>query len=1233
MYKKLLSVVLFWTIFNLLNAAYFKALPYSITQPNGEKIECFVSGDEYFNFIHDSEGYTIIQDNDGYYYYAINDSKGKVIPSKYLVNSIKPENVGLQKNIRISKEDYYAKVKFYDKYNKTSKAPHSGTLNNLVVYIKFSGDTEFEITRQVYDDKLNPSTGISLKSYYKEVSYDKLSINSKHYPICDLTTNISYTDSHVRNYFRPYNETTNPLGYADDTERTAREHQLLVDAITGVKAEVESSMSADALDGDSDGDVDNVTFIIKGNNDAWAELLWAHRWVLYSQTIQIKGKRVYDYTFQPESQNDVYTLCHEMFHALGAPDLYHYEESSISPIGNWGLMESGFVHMSAYMKWKYAGQVWIEEIPEITSSGYYTLNPLTSSTNNAYKIASPNSVDEFFVVEYRKNTNNGSFEANVPGSGLLVYRINSLYNGNAEFSFDVDGAKDEVYLYRPNGLPDANGMPNSANYSISAGRASITDATNSSSFLTDGSEGGLNISEIGEIGETITFKVQLSTLEAVKDFKAEMVANSSSKLSWKRNTKQDSVLVAYSLSGEFGSPVINANYKVGDEIDGGGTILSVGVEDNFVYHSNLLPGTAYYYSAWSFNKDLLSTASMDTVISSCGDIIELPYTEDFENGISTCWPIVDNIGTGYVWLAGKITGVFPNFTTEGNGYAYFNSDAYGNDNKPYDSELHSITFDFTAYKNVNVEFEHYMKHYGEQKGSFLYSTNGGENWTELQNWMVSTLSTSKPDTFKMDLSAELAGMSNVIFSWRFESSWDYYWAIDDFKVSGEKETSYLVASPKELVVDGNAGTSEISILSNLDWTASIDQTWATVTTSGSGDGTIEIQFPENTGTDRLAEITISATGVSDQIVNLTQIGLSNENDIISFEIVGMIGDATIDSENHTISIDAEASLNLHEVYPVIDISDYASISEDVTAAQDFSEPVVYTVISESGLEQEWTITVSKDFEELAVFDIQYSDEESGDSPYLYYLVKTTAIVTATTENGYFIQEQSYVWSGIYVYDPVNSPEVGDEVVIIAEVVEYFGLTELKEVSSFHILTSGNEIPLALPVSTFNAQQEKYEGVLVQLYEAVCVDADVENNFGMWTVNNGTGDLLIDDDIFAYTPVLDNKYHMKGIVHYSFDEFKVLPRSAEDISDITGIQDMNIIDFVLYPNPTTGMLTIEIVGSDNAEVDVLNIQGQVIKTVRLNNGENNLDISELNQGIYFVKVKTETGQNIRRVVLQ
>ena len=481
-------------------AARFSFLLHRALQPDGTAIECFISGDEFFNWLHDANGYTIIRASDGFLYWgAVSD--GEVVPTAWRADRTNPASLDLEKWAKISLARYNERKAFYATHRGDSPlAPHEGTLNNLVVYIRFSDDTEFTMTRQAYDGRFNATTGKSLRSYHSEVSYNNLTISSTHYPDCPMTTNLSYRDVHNRGYFQPYNATTNPGGYANDTERTDREHTLLRDAIEWINVNSPVPAGLD-IDGDSDGYADNVCFIIRGGNDAWAELLWAHRWSLFSYDVFVNGKRVMDYTFQPETQVDVQTLCHEMFHALGAPDLYHYSSDGKAPVGDWDLMESGFGHMGAFMKWKYTNQTWINTIPEITTSGTYTLRPLSGPTGNCFRIASPWSTSQFFVVEYRKKE--GTYENSLPGSGMLVYRIDESTTGNA------GGPPDEVYLYRPGGTLSVNGTLTNAYFSAGSNRTRINDQTNPSSFLQNGSPGGLRIFGITAADTTISFNVEI----------------------------------------------------------------------------------------------------------------------------------------------------------------------------------------------------------------------------------------------------------------------------------------------------------------------------------------------------------------------------------------------------------------------------------------------------------------------------------------------------------------------------------------------------------------------------------------------------------------------------------------------------------------------------------------------------------------------------------------------------
>jgi len=484
-------------------AAYQENLTQKVVQPDGSVLELLASGDEFFSYLHDANGYTIIQGADGYYYYAIRESE-KVVPSTYRVDSYNPAALGLEKKVMISPELYRKRVEDFNlNVDKSAKAPHTGDMVNLAIYIRFSDDEEFTTPRSTFEEYLNKPEGPSLRHYFQEVSYGQLDIESHHFPVSEMNVNLSYQSPHPRSYFQPRSE-SNPGGYdasiptnngTNTNGRTYREHTLLVAAILAVSSEIPLDLN---LDADGDGRVDNVSFIVRGQQDGWNNLLWAHRWVLWSQVVNIHGKRVYDYTFQPQTQSGVYVLCHEMFHSLGAPDLYHYQSSGFTPVGPWDLMHSGFVHMGAYMKWKYAGQQWVTDIPTISDPGTYTLNPLTSPENNAFRINSINSDDEFFVVEYRKRS--GHYETNIPGEGLLVYRINqTVGNGNAQ------GPPDEVYLFRLNGSMQSDGNVLQAHFSEQVGRTEFSDNTNPNAFFSNNLPGDILLTNISAAGETISF--------------------------------------------------------------------------------------------------------------------------------------------------------------------------------------------------------------------------------------------------------------------------------------------------------------------------------------------------------------------------------------------------------------------------------------------------------------------------------------------------------------------------------------------------------------------------------------------------------------------------------------------------------------------------------------------------------------------------------------------------------
>ena len=498
-----------------MQAAYFSNVPYTLRQPNGDTLQCLITGDEFYHYLHDADGFTIVKNpQTGYYMYA-EKVDGKVVPSRYVAGTVSPRSVGLAPGVRISAAEWQARrermaVPAVDRAVPHRDETNHGTFNNLVIFIRFADDSDFDQSATDVNNMFNSSDNLSLYKYYKTASYNQLEITSHLFPAPSGNTILSYQDINPRSYYCKWSE-DNPDGYGEDDPdnssypRTEREMTLVANAIEYVRSSIPTDLD---LDNNNDDLVDNICFIVKGDVEDWSDLLWPHMWCLYGAEVYLNEKRVWNFNFEL-SDNQYYfsvsVMCHEMFHTLGAPDLYHYDDTlGFAPVGPWDLMaQNGTTpqHSGVYMKHKYGN--WIEEIPEITESGTYTLLPVSSETPEriGYRIASETQ-SEFFVLEYRKKS--GCLENSLPGTGLLIYRINPEYNGNA--GWNGNDVLDEIYVYRPNGTLTENGSVNKAYFSQYAGRTELSYSTNPRPFLSDGYISGIRIYDVTVMGDSLSFK-------------------------------------------------------------------------------------------------------------------------------------------------------------------------------------------------------------------------------------------------------------------------------------------------------------------------------------------------------------------------------------------------------------------------------------------------------------------------------------------------------------------------------------------------------------------------------------------------------------------------------------------------------------------------------------------------------------------------------------------------------
>ncbi|ASJ09772.1 hypothetical protein A3L11_07885 [Thermococcus siculi] len=184
---------------------------------------------------------------------------------------------------------------------------------------------------------------------------------------------------------------------------------------------------------------------------------------------------------------------------------------------------------------------------------------------------------------------------------------------------------------------------------------------------------------------------------------------------------------------------------------------------------------------------------------------------------------------------------------------------------------------------------------------------------------------------------------------------------------------------------------------------------------------------------------------------------------------------------------------------------------------------------------------------ISIQEIQSNTTDGDASAYVGQEVVTRGVVTAVTSKGFFIQNGTGPWSGIYVYLG-SSPdvEIGDYVKVSGVVKEYYGFTEIQASSDGITVLGTADVPEPVVLQTGEVAQEQWESVLVKVENVVVTNANL--GYGEWEVDDGSGPVRVDDLMYRFYPKYNQKLeYVAGVVYYSYGNFKIEPRSADDIA--------------------------------------------------------------------------------------
>ncbi len=773
--KFFLVAVLLGMAFNLLSVPAYPGRV-EVTQPDGRSLEVSIKGDEVIHWFSSTDGYTLLYDQNGYLNYAKKSGNGDLVCTEIHAKDTARRSSsersflsGIEKNLFYSQTQITLLKAIRNVRDREQRIfPPMGSRKLVMILMGFT-DLPFSKTQAEFSNLMNQANyGVngaygSVKKWVNDVSFEQLI----------LTTDVKgpFTASHNKAYYGGNNTS------GDDT----RPGELVTEAVTLADTLIDYT----EYDNDDDGNVDGVYVIYAGHGEesgGGADCIWSHTGTI--TPVVLDSVSIADYSCSAElagstgnAITNIGVICHEFSHSLGLPDLYDTDFAGSGgqsfDLGTWDPMATG---------------LWNDEGRRPPYHNSHTLNTLgwqvstnlfTSSfviirkleeNNVSYKLPTA-TANEYFLFENRQQI---SWDYYVPYHGMLVYHVDLNYAGwqnnavNAvptHQGLDLEEADDLRNLATFSGDP----FPGTPNF------MSFTDATVPNSKSWAGVNTNKPITNIRETSGMITFSFMGWDVNTPIYLMATTESHSQINLTWAPSLEHNTVMLAFSTTPNFGTPVNGTNYMVGQIIAGGGTVIYKGTGTSF-NHYGLTPNTAYYYKLWTYYDNNTYSPGMTATATTSPVQQSLPYTQSFNNAPQG-WTSIDNNNNNppQVWAVGNFAG---GLTGSGN-YAFLNSDAYGAGGHQ-NADLISPTFTLNMIPSLTIQFKHYFESYPGSSASFYYSTNHGATWTLVQAW--SQYDTTNPLTSIYTISG-LLGRTHIIFKWKYVGSWAYWWCVDEVQIT------------------------------------------------------------------------------------------------------------------------------------------------------------------------------------------------------------------------------------------------------------------------------------------------------------------------------------------------------------------------------------------------------------------------------------------------------------------
>ena len=252
------------------------------------------------------------------------------------------------------------------------------------------------------------------------------------------------------------------------------------------------------------------------------------------------------------------------------------------------------------------------------------------------------------------------------------------------------------------------------------------------------------------------------------------------------------------------------------------------------------------------------------------------------------------------------------------------------------------------------------------------------------------------------------------------------------------------------------------------------------------------------------------------------------------------------------------------------------------------------------------------------------------------------IVTDNNRNQKYIQDQS---GGILIDDSSGTLStafnIGDGISgLKGELGGYAGVTQFVPTENVASASStGNTItPQTITVADFilPANADLYESQLIRFDNVTFSDTGAFAHNQSYPISQGADGTTVrvsfnDEDLIGASIPSASDYVIGLAAEYN-GSLQILPRYMSDVQGALSTEDYRVFSFEMYPNPTkSGFVTIKSNQMGAVQAQVFDLLGKEVINTTVNNER--MDVSNLNAGVYVVKLTQNKNTTTKKLIIQ